>query len=224
MVVPRIISGDSEGVSVDSCALQSLSAAVSGETASASDAGCAPQQAVGLARFQRQQSINMDRSLPLSMGLVNPLSHTALGTGRGLLSTSPFLNFSSMMSVQQAMSNETSSLPFHLTHNRLQVTQQVPGLQYEHQQPQNLTALPISRTAEASQTQLPPPYWAANVAQQQQTGRKRTQLDAETVMRLFLSKYNTEKSAGALSSDLAAEHGLTAKAIRDIWNLRTWRR
>ena len=58
----------------------------------------------------------------------------------------------------------------------------------------------------------------------QRKRRKRKQLDAETVVRMFLSRNDAERWTGSLSNTLAAEHGLTAQAIRDIWNLRTWRK
>jgi len=54
--------------------------------------------------------------------------------------------------------------------------------------------------------------------------KTRTQLDVKAVVRLFLSKRGTKMKLSTLSNSLAAEYGLTSKAVRDIWNLRTWRR
>jgi hypothetical protein len=49
--------------------------------------------------------------------------------------------------------------------------------------------------------------------------RKRAQLDAETVVRIFATRNDTS------TCDMwATEQGVTTKAVRDIWNMRTWRK
>ena len=48
--------------------------------------------------------------------------------------------------------------------------------------------------------------------------RKRATLDSEAVIRIFSSRHDT-----STCNVWAAEQGVTTKAIRDIWNLRTWR-
>ena len=48
--------------------------------------------------------------------------------------------------------------------------------------------------------------------------RKRAQLDAETVLRIYACKDDTSSC-----NAWAAREGVTPKAVRDIWNLRTWR-
>ena len=60
----------------------------------------------------------------------------------------------------------------------------------------------------------------------EQKGRKRTQLDAAAVVQMFLAKRSgyTGYTGSTLSNSLAAQYGLTAKAVRDIWNMRTWRK
>ena len=52
--------------------------------------------------------------------------------------------------------------------------------------------------------------------------RKRATLDEASVVRIFLSK---QYSKGPdLRRWLALQHGVTEKAVRDIWTGRTWRR
>jgi len=57
-------------------------------------------------------------------------------------------------------------------------------------------------------------------------GRRRSQLDPTAVVYIFRAKRfsKSEQNGSALSNRLAAEFGLTAKAVRDIWNMRTWRK
>ena len=39
---------------------------------------------------------------------------------------------------------------------------------------------------------------------------------------IYRAKANREKLRDSLAAQLAAEFGITSKAVRDIWNLRTW--
>ena len=48
--------------------------------------------------------------------------------------------------------------------------------------------------------------------------RKRATLDAETVLQIFFTRTNPSSCLA-----WATEQGVTPKAVRDIWNLRTWR-
>jgi hypothetical protein len=48
--------------------------------------------------------------------------------------------------------------------------------------------------------------------------RKREKLTAETVLRMFASREDP-----ASCNALATQHGISPKAVRDVWNLRTWR-
>ena len=45
----------------------------------------------------------------------------------------------------------------------------------------------------------------------------------EVAVIIFLAKKTARSKQDRLASRLAAEHGITAKAVRDIWSLRTWR-
>jgi hypothetical protein len=53
---------------------------------------------------------------------------------------------------------------------------------------------------------------------------KRTQLDAESVVRIFLAKHTRCKGRDTLSNSFANEYAMTPKAVRDIWNMRTWQK
>ena len=44
----------------------------------------------------------------------------------------------------------------------------------------------------------------------------------EVAVIIFLAKKTARSKQDRLASRLAAEHGITAKAVRDIWSLRTW--
>ena len=52
--------------------------------------------------------------------------------------------------------------------------------------------------------------------------RKRQSLTIEAVTQIFLAKRTHSRQRG-LTSRLARHHGVTAKAVRDIWTLRTWK-
>lgn len=39
---------------------------------------------------------------------------------------------------------------------------------------------------------------------------------------IFVAKQKNRNKRDGLATNLATEHGITAKAVRDIWNLRTW--
>ena len=49
-------------------------------------------------------------------------------------------------------------------------------------------------------------------------------ITGEVAVIIFLAKQAGRDSRDRLASRLASEHGITAKAVRDIWSLRTWRR
>mmetsp|Transcript_33981 Transcript_33981/g.54847 ORF Transcript_33981/g.54847 Transcript_33981/m.54847 type:complete len:254 (+) Transcript_33981:34-795(+) len=62
---------------------------------------------------------------------------------------------------------------------------------------------------------------AAGVANDGRLNRTRTNLDDEAVVEIFLARL----SAGPeISNVLALRHNLTCKAVRDIWNMRTWQK
>jgi len=55
----------------------------------------------------------------------------------------------------------------------------------------------------------------------------RAQLDEASAARIFLAKYASAEAMGSksdLSGRLALQYGVTAKAVRDIWNGRTWKK
>ena len=55
----------------------------------------------------------------------------------------------------------------------------------------------------------------------------RAQLDDESAVRIFLAKYASAEAMSSksdLSGKLALQYGVTAKAVRDIWNMRTWKK
>jgi hypothetical protein len=54
----------------------------------------------------------------------------------------------------------------------------------------------------------------------QRQHRKRATLDAETVIRIFESRSDV---SAANCNAWASKEGVTPKAVRDIWNLRTWK-
>ena len=58
-------------------------------------------------------------------------------------------------------------------------------------------------------------------------GRARAQLNATSAVRIFLAKHASAEAMASKSADLSArlalDHGVTAKAVRDIWNKRTWK-
>jgi len=57
------------------------------------------------------------------------------------------------------------------------------------------------------------------------TQRKRTNFDDETVVDIFLAKRRSRgRDAGTMSNHFADAHAISAKAVRDIWNMRTWKR
>ena len=53
---------------------------------------------------------------------------------------------------------------------------------------------------------------------------KRPSLDPASVIRIFLAKRLNAGTRSDLSGRLGRQHNITAKAIRDIWNMRTWRK
>ena len=54
--------------------------------------------------------------------------------------------------------------------------------------------------------------------------RKRASLDEVTVVRIFLAKHaNPGARDTSLCRRLAHQYGVTDKAVRDIWNMRTWK-
>ena len=75
----------------------------------------------------------------------------------------------------------------------------------------------------------PPPMeagpWGARAAQLLPTmARKRASLDEVTVVRIFLAKHaNPGARDTSLCRRLAHQYGVTDKAVRDIWNMRTWK-
>lgn len=54
--------------------------------------------------------------------------------------------------------------------------------------------------------------------------RKRASLDPASVIGIFLAKRLNAGGRSDLSGKLARQHKITAKAVRDIWNMRTWRK
>ena len=52
--------------------------------------------------------------------------------------------------------------------------------------------------------------------------RKRCVITAKQAIQIFLAKQHNHEIGDGLASRLGTEFGLTNKAIRDIWNLRTW--
>ena len=55
----------------------------------------------------------------------------------------------------------------------------------------------------------------------------RVQLDRASAVRIFLAKHASAEALGSksdLSGRLALEYCVTPKAVRDIWNGRTWRK
>ena len=61
---------------------------------------------------------------------------------------------------------------------------------------------------------------AADSPVYQRQHRKRATLDAETVIRIFESRSDV---SSANCNAWASQEGVTPKAVRDIWNLRTWK-
>ena len=56
------------------------------------------------------------------------------------------------------------------------------------------------------------------------TGQRRTYLDEAAVVHIFRAKHSNPGVRDLnLSGKLAREYGVTAKAVRDIWNSRTWK-
>jgi hypothetical protein len=55
------------------------------------------------------------------------------------------------------------------------------------------------------------------------TSRKRESLTAESVIQIFLARRDKLQRRG-LAGRLARQYGVTSKAVRDIWTLRTWKR
>ena len=55
---------------------------------------------------------------------------------------------------------------------------------------------------------------------------KHTHLDSSAVVRIFLAKRSgyTGFVSRTLSKRLSAEYGLTPKAVRDIWSMKTWKK
>ena len=51
--------------------------------------------------------------------------------------------------------------------------------------------------------------------------RKSAKITAEDAVRIFSARAENTKRSG-LSKVLAERHGITMKAVRDVWNLRTW--
>lgn len=80
--------------------------------------------------------------------------------------------------------------------------------------------LPASTAAQASGASFPQAF-GAPVTQYPPT-RKRESLTVESVIQIFLAKRTHSRQRGQ-TSRLARHHGVTAKAVRDIWNLRTWK-
>ena len=55
-------------------------------------------------------------------------------------------------------------------------------------------------------------------------GQRRTYLDEAAVVQIFLAKHSNPGVRDLnLSGRLAREYGVTSKAVRDIWNMRTWK-
>ena len=52
-------------------------------------------------------------------------------------------------------------------------------------------------------------------------------MSATSAVRIFLAKHGSAEAMASKSADLTAslalELGVTAKAVRDIWNKRTWK-
>jgi hypothetical protein len=85
-----------------------------------------------------------------------------------------------------------------------------------HSPPAGQVSLPL-----AASTAL-----AAGAADDTQTrpasSQKRACLDRVTAIRIFLAKRYNCGGRSSLSGMLGRRYGMTAKAVRDIWNLRTW--
>ena len=47
-------------------------------------------------------------------------------------------------------------------------------------------------------------------------------IDADVAVKIYCEKLGTMTSRDGTTAALAAEHGITQKAVRDVWNLRTW--
>jgi hypothetical protein len=81
------------------------------------------------------------------------------------------------------------------------------------------TAAGASATPPASSASPTPPQYGANQA------RKRTYLSDDDVVLIFKAKDSVSTELPALaetSTTLSIKFNLTTKAIRDIWNTRTW--
>jgi hypothetical protein len=88
-----------------------------------------------------------------------------------------------------------------------------------------------SRSRESAlSTSLPAvAFQAVNASPKSQPSRQsgRAQLDDASAVRIFLAKYASAEAVGSksdLSGRLALQYGVTAKAVRDIWNMRTWKK
>ena len=79
---------------------------------------------------------------------------------------------------------------------------------------------PASTAGQASGAPFPQAF-GAPVTQHPHI-RKRQSLTIEAVTQIFLAKRTHSRQRG-LTSRLARHHGVTAKAVRDIWTLRTWK-
>ena len=52
--------------------------------------------------------------------------------------------------------------------------------------------------------------------------RKRASLDEKSAVEIFLAKRTMRGARSGLSRRLADKYGVTAKAVRDVWVMRTW--
>ena len=89
--------------------------------------------------------------------------------------------------------------------------------------------LDVTPTLETSSLQWHPSdseagHGAAARSAPKGSGKGNKKLDVVSVVRIFLAKYDTPWGAldRGLSTRLAAEFGVSNRAVRDIWNKRTW--
>ena len=54
------------------------------------------------------------------------------------------------------------------------------------------------------------------------THERMTKISQEVAISIFMAKKSRRSKRDNLASTLAARYGITPRAVRDIWNLRTW--
>ena len=75
---------------------------------------------------------------------------------------------------------------------------------------------------EETRTQLPPGCTHLAPFQPQPCKRKRASLDEKSAVEIFLAKRTMMGARSGLSRRLANKYEVTAKAVRDVWVIRTW--